>query len=279
MQPLIIAGMHRSGTSVLTTILADLGLFVGRQVEENHEATLFLGLNNWLLRQAGAAWDYPEPFQEFLAHPELVEARARQLAHMLKMPRAVEYLGLADYLRLRDVAKLDRPWGWKDPRNTFTLPVWQHLFPNAKLLVIHRHGADVAASLQARALRVAADLAQNPVGMSRWGWRLPVSPNSFSRCLDLDQSLRLWETYSKAADQHVTNLGAQALAIRYEDFLADPVNVTRRILDFTGLEARTDDIESAVSRLLRDKAYKYREKSEAAALAERHKSKLAAFGY
>lgn len=279
MQPLIIAGMHRSGTSVLTTILDDLGLFTGRRVEENHEATFFLAINNWLLRQAGASWDYPEPFQDFLAHPELVEARAKQLRHILTMPRAIEYMGLVNYLRLGDVAAMQGPWGWKDPRNTFTLPVWQRVFPDAKFLVIHRHGADVASSLAVRARRICRDLAANPVTMSRWGWRLPVSNNSFSRCLDLEASMKLWESYSTTADQHAAAMGDKALVLKYEPFLSDPVTEVKRVLDFAGLSASDDAIERSVSKLMREKAFKYRESEPLVALTERHKTSLAAFGY
>lgn len=279
MQPLIIAGMHRSGTSVLTTILDDLGLFTGRRVEENHEATFFLALNNWLMRQAGAAWDYPEPFADFLAHPDLVEARARQLAHIMTMPRAIEFMGFKDYLRLGDVARMDRPWGWKDPRNTFTLPVWQRIFPEAKFLVIHRHGADVASSLAVRARRLCRDLVNEPPRMSRWGWRLPVSNNSFSRCLDLEASMQLWESYSTTADQHAARMGGNALVLKYEPFLSDPVTEIKRVLDFAGLSASDAAIERSVGKLMREKAFKYRESAPLVALTERHKSALAAFGY
>lgn len=279
MQPLVIAGMHRSGTSILTTVLDELGLFSGSKLDSNHEAIFFAHLNNWLLRQAGAAWDYPEPFHDFLTHDAMVGASALQLRHILTMPRAIEFMGLRQYLRLRDVAKLDRPWGWKDPRNTFTLPVWQRVFPDAKFLVIHRHGADVAASLAVRARRLCKEIAGNPVTSSRWGWRLPVSNNSLTRCLDLDHSLALWETYSREADRHAAAMGANALIIKYEDFMADPVPVVTRVLAFAGMSATPTAVERATARLIHEKAYRYRDDAPAAALAERHRDALAAFGY
>lgn len=280
MQPLLIAGMHRSGTSVLTSVLEELGLFVGRRLEENNEATFFLQLNNWLLRQAGAAWDYPEPFERFLAYDDLVAARAADLAHILKMPRAIEFMGLGAYLRLGDVAKLDRPWGWKDPRTTFTLPVWQRLFPGAKLLVIHRHGADVAKSLNARARSLRQDLARQELRtLPRWGWRLPVSNNSWSRCLDLEESMRLWESYSTMADVHAARMGDSALVLRYEALLERPEEEMARVAAFAGLATSKAGIERAVAQLVREKAYKYRESEPLVALAGRHRTALAAFGY
>lgn len=279
MQPLIIAGMHRSGTSMLTSILGELGLFIGQKRDENDEATFFLNLNNWLLRQAGAAWDYPEPFEAFLSDADLVAARAAQLRHMLTMPRAVEYLGITRYLKTGDIARLDVPWGWKDPRNTFTLPVWRKVFPGARLLVIHRHGADVASSLAVRAQRVKKQLVANPVHMSRWNWRLPVSNNSFNRCLDLEESLKLWESYTATANRHALELGPNALVLKYEEFLARPAEEIARIVRFAGLAAEPEAIARAVGRLRRDRAYGYRDNPAASALAERHGPALAAYGY
>lgn len=40
-QPIIILGMHRSGTTMITQLLENLGLFVGTEKEVNHEALFF----------------------------------------------------------------------------------------------------------------------------------------------------------------------------------------------------------------------------------------------
>jgi hypothetical protein len=44
-QPVIILGMHRSGTSMVSELLDQLGLFVGRELQDDHESTYFLDLN------------------------------------------------------------------------------------------------------------------------------------------------------------------------------------------------------------------------------------------
>ena len=44
----------------------------------------------------------------------------------------------------------NRPWGWKDPRNTFTLDRWMDLFPKARIVHVIRNGMDVALSLNMR---------------------------------------------------------------------------------------------------------------------------------
>lgn len=277
--PIIIAGMHRSGTSVLTTILDELGLFVGKKLDSNHEATFFVHLNNWLLRQAGAAWDRPEAFEAFLGHGDLVDARARQLDHLLATPRAIEFLGLKNYLRLGNVKNMASPWGWKDPRNTFTLPLWLKIFPDAKLLVIHRHGVDVAKSLATRADKISHSLSADIDKQSRWLWRLPLSNNSFSRCRDTDEGMALWKSYTEKADHYARQLGDRALVLRYEAFLESPVQHVEAVLDFVGVSSERAAVERAVSKLVASRAFSYRSNDVLRSLAERHHVVLDAFGY
>jgi len=277
--PIIIAGMHRSGTSVLTSILDELGLFAGSKLDSNHEATFFVHLNNWLLRQAGATWDRPEAFEDFLKHDDLVAARIQQLEHLLKTPRAVEFLGVKNYLTLGDIKKMAEPWGWKDPRNTFTLPLWLKIFPNAKLLVIHRHGVDVAKSLATRADKISQSLSANVREQSRWMWRLPLSNNSFSRCRDTDEGIALWKSYTETADRHAVTLGDRALVLQYEAFLQQPVSHVENVLKFVGIEAESVAVERAVAKLVASRAYSYRGNDTLRNLAERHRSDLSAFGY
>lgn len=277
--PIIIAGMHRSGTSVLTTILDELGLFVGKKVDSNREATFFVQLNNWLLRQAASTWDRPEVFEEFLKQDDLVAARVQQLDRLLKTPRAVEFLGFKNFLALRDIKNMSQPWGWKDPRNTFTLPLWLKIFPNAKLLVIHRHGVDVAKSLATRADQITQSISRDIEEQSRWLWRLPLSNNSFSRCRDTDEGIALWKSYTQTADHYADQMGDRALVLRYEAFLENPLPQVDQVLDFIGMDVERARIERAVERVVASRAYSYRGSESLREFAERHHADLSAFGY
>jgi hypothetical protein len=53
--PIIIISMHRPGTTMIDRMLEDLGLFVGKRREENHEALFFKRNNDWLLKKSGGA--------------------------------------------------------------------------------------------------------------------------------------------------------------------------------------------------------------------------------
>lgn len=188
-------GMHRSGTSLVAQVLEEIGLFLGWRKDINHEAWFFLRLNDWLLHQCGGAWDQPAPIRHLLANPLGRRMVGDYLRFMLGAPRAATFLGPWQYLRYRSVAAIDRPWRWKDPRNTFTLPLWLDLFPEARIVHIYRHGVDVAASLKRRQSE-SVDQSQSRLQRRRWIHAFAIPRRGgfaeSSRCAELDDALRLW---------------------------------------------------------------------------------------
>src|SRR6201982_3509191 len=73
----------------------------------------FVTLNDELLNQLGGAWDLPPKADENFSDPRLDPLR-------MKARLLIEDFGPAQV------------WGWKDPRNSLTLPFWQHLLPDLK---------------------------------------------------------------------------------------------------------------------------------------------------
>src|ERR1700712_4793512 len=125
--PVIFIGMHRSGTSMLARLLEELGMFFGAVKDENNEALFFQDLNEWLLGQWGGPGPKPAAFnQHFWRSAETVKWTELYIRNLLASPRAIKFLG-ARYA-VRGIRGLDTPWGWKDPRNTFTLPLWLRIF-------------------------------------------------------------------------------------------------------------------------------------------------------
>jgi hypothetical protein len=149
--PILVLGMHRSGTTMLVRVLEELGVFVGYRLDENREAKLFTKLNDWALRQANASWD--DPFK----YRYLVEFHRANVLRVLKASlrglRRLEYLGPGKFAKYHSVEDLDCPWAFKDPRNTFTVDLWRDIFPDAKIVHVHRHPVDVAQSLRQREQR------------------------------------------------------------------------------------------------------------------------------
>src|ERR1700709_599256 len=72
-QPVILLGMHRSGTAMIARLLDQLGLFQGNELQEDHESVWFLDINDMLLKRVNGAWDNPGPIKLFLQNPPAVQ--------------------------------------------------------------------------------------------------------------------------------------------------------------------------------------------------------------
>src|SRR6266480_5605585 len=218
--PVIFIGMHRSGTSMLGRLLEELGMFFGARKDENNEALFFQELNEWLLVQCGGRWDNPTPFNAyFWRNDEAVRWTETYLRNLLASPRSIQFLGARRFLQ-GGLRHLNAPWGWKDPRTTFTLPIWLRIFPNAKVISIERNGVDVAESLRAREVKI---IRAAPDFYRRYRRLFFLYPRrgGFAhspRCLALEDAFSLWEEYTSQAEAVVAGLPRErVLALRYEE--------------------------------------------------------------
>ena len=57
--PLIVIGMHRSGTRLLAQLLEKLGVFMGADQQADSESVSFMSINEGILHQCGAFWSEP----------------------------------------------------------------------------------------------------------------------------------------------------------------------------------------------------------------------------
>ena len=280
--PVIIIGMHRSGTTMVVEMLHKLGLFIGKRRERNQEALLFLQLDDWILGQSGAAWDNPEPIRDLLAYDGLRRRVTGYLRHFLNSPRSISYLGAWRYLRHRSPTHLPIPWGWKDPRSTFTLPLWLDLFPQARVLHVCRHGVDVAVSLRQRERGILAAKERRQRLHDLLYVMRPSRANftSSARCATLEGGFALWEEHMAAARDVSSQQPAGAfLELKFEDVLADPAPHLLRAAEFCGLAADESAVEALVAGVRADRAYAFAADAEAAAFAGGMASRLAAYGY
>ena len=93
-QPVILLGMHRSGTAMIARLLDQLGLFQGSELQEDHESTWFLDINDVLLNRINAAWDHPAPIRDFLENPVALDLTARCLEADFSSKLTRTFLGL-----------------------------------------------------------------------------------------------------------------------------------------------------------------------------------------
>jgi hypothetical protein len=229
--PIVVIGMHRSGTRLLVEVLDKLGVFMGADRQSDSESVAFMRINEEILHQCGAFWSEPMSAHFMLAQPDVVGQLAASARETLAA-QLEKYAGPSGW-HLEASSKELPAFGWKDPRNTFTLPVWKQIFPNLRAIHIVRHGVDAAASLARRhaaALRAATGesvpsaltvIRDHALGVlsSRRGWTLA-------------EALTMWEQYVEKARQESASLGDRALEVRYEDLLLQPERVISAIAMF-----------------------------------------------
>src|SRR5258706_14429387 len=123
--PVCVAGMHRSGTSMVARLLNLCGYYLGPDEEfalpaaDNPggfwENARFVDINERILGALGGGWDCPPRDLEKVASEGLnsLQSEARLLI---------------------DEMNQHAPWGWKDPRSSLTLPFWNSVL-TTKLVV------------------------------------------------------------------------------------------------------------------------------------------------
>ncbi len=131
--PVIVLGMHHSGTSILAEILHRFGVFMQANMH-HHEAKFFVDINDRMIMGGGGNWARSPimPVAEVLARLPEVHARIQRRAYEKYLEAGYEG---------------QSHWGFKDPRTCVTLPLFLEIFPHARLLHIIRNEKDVAASL------------------------------------------------------------------------------------------------------------------------------------
>lgn len=286
--PIIIIGMSRSGTGMLAKMLEDLGLFIGKSKDRNNEALFFIDLNMWLLEQSSGGLENPKSIRYLLEDREVRTLFADFIRHTMKTPKVISYLGFKKYLTCRTPLNLNIPWGWKDPRNTFTLPFWLDIFPNAKVIHICRHGVDVANSLREsqdkglERLRI-----KDSIYKSLYWYYLANKfiPNKkkfvYLRCSTLEDGISMWEEYLEEARGHVSNLGSNATEIKYEDLLQQPSKELKNLTKFCELGVTDNDIDIVSNLANKSRAYAYKNSTELKEFAARSdiKNILESMGY
>jgi hypothetical protein len=276
-QPIIIIGMHRSGTSLVAGMLTALGVFVDpamRPPRQNEclpapdaqqrrdgygEAEIFRLLNDMILARSGATWDHVQPFLDHRDSAWMTRTNLLLMKDRMRRSLSSDFLSkMPDWL--------PGNWGWKDPRNSLTLPYWLRLFPEARILHVRRNSEGVANSLMRRAPDCVRDQASTRVAMRTrlrsLGRRLVLHPRGVATSIgqrlgvgsknadrhgsvtDHEYCLHLSRQYVNACLQYRT-YGSRYLEIEYEQILYDPASSALRLAYFAGVPASATRILQA----------------------------------
>ncbi len=237
--PLIVVGMHRSGTTLLARLLERCGVFMGVRQSMNGEAILFQSLNRDALDPLGCSWrclDYLPPTEKLHSQYQWLPA---MMAQRLNQQMVAGFWGPV----AAQISTNPPPaWGWKDPRNSLLLPAWQRVFPNATVLHIYRDGRDAALSLLTREIK-------------RENGSSPFDEYEMMRrfCIDV----RLWEGYVRRI-QEALPLFKSHYSVQYERLLSDPEEEMKKIVRALSIPVR-DSLRDVVSVIDPSRAHRHRQ--------------------
>lgn len=251
--PVIIVGMHRSGTTMVTKMLENLGLFVGDQKEINHEALFFWDINNWIFDITYSRADLPHNFKYL--NPKTREVIIQDLNFFISSRKKKKFLG-SQYNHYASIQDLDFPWGWKDPKNSFTIDLWKEIFPQAKVLHIYRNPIDSIRSFIERDLELKNRYQLNWKKKLKRHFLVSHNYHANFRLHSLEEGYNLWEEYVQKCmdlEKDFPNM----LHICYEDLLENPEEKLTKISQFCGLQTTQDDILNQIKSIQSDRRYAF----------------------
>ncbi|MBQ4829542.1 hypothetical protein J8L84_09630 [Alteromonas sp. MMG017] len=201
---ILVIGMHRSGTSAVSGLLAEMGVFMGKTlfaaqkgVNEKgfYENSELVGLNEQILDRLLWSWDDP--------------LAACIDKHLPELDNAIENKGRRiianDY-------ENQSAWGMKDPRTTLLLPFWQKVIDQSDIeatyVLMIRSPFEVYASLKKR--------------------------DGFS----LEKSLMLWINYTLSG--YFNSVDKNLFVLAYERLLSNPQVVAKELAMVASLDVEFD---------------------------------------
>jgi hypothetical protein len=207
----IVAGFHRSGTSVVARLLHSSGLYLGDDLigalpsnpYGHFEDRDFVRLHDRILDDNGVNWQLD-----------------RQLAPLVTPQRWAEMEELA-----RKRSSQHESWGFKDPRVSLLLDPWKRLIPEALVVAVYRDWADATYSLERRHIEeMTAGVGTDEVH-ERF-WTVP------------DLGLRMWVVYNRAILRFAADHPDDVVFIPFRA-LAEPGLVVDTLNERWGMELRS----------------------------------------
>lgn len=213
---------------MVTRLLQACGLFLGPEEqlgvdsdngEPHWENVSFVALNDKILSRLGGSWKNPPELPAGWEHTPEFEALRSQAKKLFK-----------------HIQDHHHHWGWKDPRNSLTLPFWRKIVPDLRLVICLRNPLEVSHSL-----RVRGDLIGMPL-------------------------LQLWLTYYRELLSAVPP--EQRVVTHYQSYFQDPTVELQRVAKAIGMEVSSDVINRACAHISGDLRHHRAQTSELTAIAE-----------
>lgn len=203
--PIIILGVHRSGTSIMSKILAKCGINMGIKQNINNESVFFHELNKEILQENNETGYLFSTTQNLLQSEEYLNRKAAYLKQSINKGLIKKHIGRVNQIK-SNVVKTEINWGFKDPRNIILLPLWKKVYPEAKFIIIYRNPVDVCSSLYY-------------FEQKRYKGMLKRNPNKIFDFYP-DKSLKIWNEFMELLIEAEKSINC--ISIKYEEMHLKP---------------------------------------------------------
>ncbi len=217
-KPVIVLGMHRSGTSLLAHLVHSAGVSAGDPKDLRPpskanqdgfwEKQQVADFSDTLLKAAGASWVVPP------RSPESVAALDKENNYVTEARRLIDSMSVTE-----------QSWMWKDPKLSLLLPFWRNLLTDAVYVVAIRNPASISLSLKRRD-------------------GFPPSA-----------AVLLWQVYLISILRDLPR-GASVLFVSYEQLLSSPHVACSRLINFLRSSSRITDEQCVAAERLSEIARK-----------------------
>lgn len=224
LDPIIVLGMHRSGTTMLVKVLQSAGVFMGKQLSGNYESRVFQDANRQIFDYFNASWMNGH----LLPNPDILYRGYSGLAAAIAA-RLTEDLPVAFFDSMSPSCK---SWGFKDPRLSVSAGLFLRLFPEARAFFIYRDPLDVAWSIVTREKK---QKRKHP-GLERYEF----SQQEFEEMMI--RSIKSWECYNTRALEGLL-LFSHFSTVRYESLVRHPIPMLTSVLAGLGIEVSEERID------------------------------------
>lgn len=236
-----VTGCMRNGTSLLTSMLAQRVVYVGRKDE----------LYDGLPHDPKGIWE----------KKSIVSTNKRILdlsrADMIRVPFIEDFVA-TDWSKnnymlweetqgVRNQARhevtsilLNKPdsfplAGWKDPRNSLTLPFWYEVFNETSDIEWY---ADLTPLKVVWLIRHPTDSSES---MARMGYGRIRNPEFF---------WKLWHIYNQSTLNFLSQGKVPYIAVLHSDLVSNPDDTFKRVLDFVYPEYSQEDFDAGIAQVM-----------------------------
>ena len=258
-RPIVITGMHRSGTSLISKILLNNNVNLGSHLDINYESIYFQRINKWIMSCNGSSWDNPKSFNR-LNNADINIFKNKLEGTLNNRFNNSFYFGYFNFLANHSFLNLESLWGWKDPSNTFTAIIWREIFPNMKIVNITREPLSVCNSLLLRQSKLRG--ADSKFNKNILPFFLPLLSVNRANILssfnikNIDDCLELYKKYLKQMKLNEEKFGDNLFNLQYEELLNNPEKTIRNICDFC--EIKVSKIEDSIKLIDKSNIDKYK---------------------